>query len=156
MTEQLSVATLSDTEIVMTRVVDAPRDLVWAAHTQPEHLRKWWGRGHPLDIEHDFRVGGKYRFVEHADDGNAYAFRGEFLEIEAPVRLVQTFEFEGMPGHVATDALVLTEENGRTTITTTSRFTTKEDRDGMVDSGMAEGAQQSYVALDALLKELQA
>ncbi|MFI5842037.1 SRPBCC family protein [Catenuloplanes sp. NPDC051500] len=154
MTEQLSVTTLSDTEIVMTRVLDAPRTLVWACQTQAEHLRKWWGRGHPLDVEIDFRVGGKYRFVEHADDGNAYAFHGEFLEIEEPSRLVQTFEFEGMPGHVVTDSLELTEENGRTTVTTTSRFDTKADRDGMVESGMADGAQQSYVALDALLREL--
>ncbi|MDP9795357.1 uncharacterized protein YndB with AHSA1/START domain [Catenuloplanes nepalensis] len=156
MTEQLTVDQISDTEIVMTRVVDAPRDLVWACHTQEQHLRRWWGRGNPLDVEIDFRVGGKYRFVEHADDGNAYAFRGEYLEIEAPARLVQTFEFEGMPGHVATDSLVLTEENGRTTVTTTSRFTSKDDLDGMVGSGMADGAQRSYVALDALLRELTA
>ncbi|MDR7274947.1 uncharacterized protein YndB with AHSA1/START domain [Catenuloplanes atrovinosus] len=156
MTEQLTVDRMSDTELVMTRVVDAPRELVWACHTRAEHLRRWWGRGNPLDVEIDFRVGGKYRYVEHAADGNAYAFRGEFLEIEAPSRLVQTFEFEGMPGHVATDSLVLTEENGRTTLTTTSRFTTKDDLDGMVSSGMADGAQRSYVALDALLRELSA
>lgn len=156
MTEQLSLAKPTDTEIVMTRVLDAPRDLVWACHTRPEHLRRWWGRGNPLDIEIDFQVGGTYRYVEHADDGNAYAFRGEFLEIEAPVRLVQTFEFEGMPGHVATDSMVLTEENGRTTVTTTTRFTSREDRDGMLESGMEEGSQQSYAALDALLRELTA
>lgn len=154
MTEQLTVQPLSDTELVMTRVLDAPRELVWACHTRPEHLRRWWGRGNPLDVEIDFRVGGRYRYVEHAEDGNAYAFRGEFLEIEAPARLVQTFEFEGMPGHITTDTLVLTEENGRTTATTTSRFTSAEALDGMAESGMADGAQRSYLALDALLREL--
>jgi len=148
------VTTPSDREIQMTRVFDAPRDLVWEAHTKAEHLKHWWGRGNPLDVELDFRVGGKYRYVEHAEDGENYAFRGEFREISPPERLVQTFEFEGMPGHILVETLVFTEEGGKTTIIGTSVFDSVEDRDGMLQSGMAEGAQQSYQALERYLKTM--
>ncbi|MGK5739894.1 SRPBCC family protein [Micromonospora sp. URMC 103] len=144
----------SDHEITLTRSFDAPRDLVFAAHTQAEHLKRWWGRGNPLDVEIDFRVGGRYRYVEHADDGNAYGFRGEFREIAVPERIVQTFEYEGMPGHVAVETLVFTEEGGRTVVTGTTRFDTKDERDGMLDSGMTQGAAESYAALDRHLATL--
>jgi uncharacterized protein YndB with AHSA1/START domain len=149
----ITITTPSDHEITMTRVFDAPRELVFAAHTQAEHVRHWWGRGNPLDVEMDFRVGGKYRFVEHAD-GQEYGFRGEYREIQAPERLVQTFEYEGMPGHIAVETLVLTEEDGKTTVTSTTRFDSVQDRDGMLQSGMAEGAEQSYQALDRYLATL--
>jgi uncharacterized protein YndB with AHSA1/START domain len=150
---RIDVTTPTDHEITMTRVFDAPRELVFAAHTQAEHLKHWWGRGNPLDVEIDFRVGGTYRFVEHAD-GQRHGFRGEFREIVAPEKIVQTFEYEGMPGHIAVETLVLSERDGRTTVTGTTRFDTKEDRDGMLDSGAAEGANQSYLALDKYLATL--
>ncbi|MER7892992.1 SRPBCC family protein [Micromonospora sp. NPDC094482] len=144
----------SDHEISLTRSFDAPRDLVFAAHTQAEHLKRWWGRGNPLDVEIDFREGGRYRFVEHAQDGNDYAFRGEFREIAVPERIVQTFEFEGMPGHIAVETLVFTEQDGRTVVTGTTRFDTRQERDGMLDSGMSQGAAESYAALDRYLATL--
>jgi uncharacterized protein YndB with AHSA1/START domain len=150
----LTIDLPSDREITLTRTFDAPRELVYAAHTQAEHLRRWWGRGNPLDVEIDFRVGGGYRFVEHATDGNDYAFRGEYREIVVPERIVQTFEFEGMPGHVAVETVVFTEQEGRTTLTSTTRFDTTAERDGMVDSGMAQGAAESYAALDRHLSTL--
>ncbi|MET7950170.1 SRPBCC family protein [Micromonospora sp. NPDC005324] len=150
----LTIDLPSDREITLTRTFDAPRELVYAAHTRAEHLRQWWGRGNPLDVEIDFRVGGGYRFVEHATDGNDYAFRGEYREIVVPERLVQTFEFEGMPGHVAVETVVFTEQEGRTTITSTTRFDTTAERDGMVDSGMTQGAAESYAALDRHLATL--
>ncbi|MBM0234228.1 SRPBCC family protein [Micromonospora sp. STR1_7] len=153
-TRDLSIDLPSDHEITMSRTFDAPRDLVFAAHTQAEHLKRWWGRGNPLDVEIDFRVGGHYRNVEHAPDGNDYAFRGEFREIVVPERIVQTFEFEGMPGHVAVETVVFTEQSGRTVVTTTTRFDTTEERDGMVESGMAQGASESYAALDRYLATL--
>lgn len=152
--EKFAITLPSDTEICMTRVLDAPRQLVWAAMTQPEHLKRWWGRGNPLDITLDFRPGGSYRYVEHSD-GTEYAFRGEIREIVAPERVVQTFEFEGLPGHIAVETLVLDEKDGKTTVTITSVFDNQEDRDGMLQSGMETGANQSYDALDALLAELQ-
>jgi uncharacterized protein YndB with AHSA1/START domain len=153
-TSNLTVDLPSDHEITLTRVFDAPRDLVFAVHTQAEHIKHWWGRGNPLDVEIDFREGGRYRFVEHAPDGNDYAFRGEFREIVAPERIVQTFEYEGMPGHVAVETVVFEERDGKTVITDTTRFDTKEERDGMLQSGMEQGAAESYAALDNYLETL--
>ncbi|MET8466248.1 SRPBCC family protein [Micromonospora zamorensis] len=150
----LTIDLPSDREVTLTRSFDAPRELVYAAHTQAEHLKHWWGRGNPLDVEIDFRVGGHYRCVEHAQDGNDYAFRGEYREIVVPERIVQTFEFEGMPGQVAVETLVFTEQDGRTTITSSTRFDTTAQRDGMIDSGMAQGAAESYAALDRYLAAL--
>ncbi|WP_433318884.1 SRPBCC family protein [Micromonospora sp. CA-269861] len=150
----LTIDLPSDQEVTLTRTFDAPRELVYAAHTQAEHLRHWWGRGNPLDVEIDFRVGGGYRFVEHAEDGKDYVFRGEYREIVAPERIVQTFEFEGMPGHSAVETVVFTEQEGRTTITSTTRFDTTAERDGMIDSGMTQGAAESYAALDRHLATL--
>ncbi|GAA2185785.1 SRPBCC family protein [Micromonospora lupini] len=153
-TSDLTITQPSDREITMTRTFDAPRELVFAAHTQAEHLKRWWGRGNPLDTEIDFREGGRYRHVEHAPDGSDYAFRGEFREIVVPERVVQTFESEGMPGHVAVETLVFTEHDGRTVVTTTTSFDTAQDRDGMVESGMAQGVAESYAALDRHLATL--
>ncbi|MEJ3748013.1 SRPBCC family protein [Actinomycetes bacterium KLBMP 9797] len=150
----LTVTLPSDLEIKMVRVFDAPRELVFEAHAKVEHVKQWWGRGNPLDCEMDFRPGGSYRFVEHADDGQEYAFRGEYREIAPPERIVQTFEFEGMPGHVCVETLELTEEGGKTTVTSVTRFDTKEERDGMVASGMEDGARQSYEALEAYLAKI--
>jgi uncharacterized protein YndB with AHSA1/START domain len=154
MSENLTVTLPSDLEIKMVRVFDAPRALVFEAHSKCEHVKHWWGRGNPLDCEMDFRPGGGYRFVEHAPDGEQYAFRGEYREIQAPERIVQTFEFEGMPGHVCVETLELSEEGGKTTVTSVTRFDTKEDRDGMYASGMADGARESYEALAAYLAKL--
>jgi uncharacterized protein YndB with AHSA1/START domain len=154
MSENLTVTMPSDLEIKMVRVFDAPRELVFDAHSKCEHLKHWWGRGNPLDCELDFRPGGTYRIVEHAPDGEDYAFRGEYREIQAPERIVQTFEFEGMPGHVCVETLELTEDGGKTTVTSVTRFDTKEERDGMAASGMADGAGESYDALAAYLAKL--
>lgn len=154
MNDELTLTLPSDLEIKMVRTFDAPRALVFATHSQCEHLKHWWGRGNPLDCEIDFRPGGRYRFVEHAPDGGHYAFRGEFLRIDEPERLVMTFEFEGMPGHICVQTIEMTEADGRTTVTSTARFDTREERDGMVSSGMEGGARQSYDALAAYLTKL--
>ncbi|WP_127503746.1 SRPBCC family protein [Actinoplanes solisilvae] len=149
----ITVQTPDDTTIVMSRTFDAPRDLVFACHTQPEHIRHWWGRGNPLDVTLDFQVGGKWRFVEHAD-GQEHAFRGEVKAIDAPNGFTWTFEYEPMPGHILTENYVFTEDGGRTTVTSTSTFDSKDDRDGMLQSGMESGANESYEALDAYLLKL--
>jgi uncharacterized protein YndB with AHSA1/START domain len=154
MSDDLTVTLPSDLEIKMVRVFDAPRALVFEAHSKCEHVKHWWGRGNPLDCEMDFRPGGSYRFVEHAPDGQPYAFHGEYREIQAPERIVQTFEFEGMPGQVCVETLELTEEAGKTTVTSVTRFDTKEERDGMVASGMEDGARESYEALATYLAKL--
>ena len=149
----ITVTTPSDTELRMSRTFDAPRDLVFATHTEAEHIRHWWGRGNPLDVQLDFRVGGAWRFVETAD-GEQHAFRGEFREIDAPETFTWTFEYEPWAGRIAEERYVFTEENGRTTVTVTSRFDNRADRDAMLESGMETGAEQSYQALDAYLRKI--
>ena len=96
-----------DREIVLARVFDAPRELIFKVYTDPETIPSWWGpRVHTTTVdEMDVRVGGKWRYVSKDEQGNEYAFRGEYLEIDPPHRLVSTFEFEGMPGHVVLETL---------------------------------------------------
>jgi len=149
----ISVSTPGPTELVMSRTFDAPRALVFAAHTEAEHLRHWWGRGNPLEVAIDFRVGGTWRFVETAD-GKQHAFRGEFREIAAPETFTWTFEYEPMAGQIAVEKFVFTEQEGRTTVTGTTHFGSQEERDGMLQSGMEQGANQSYAALDAYLVKI--
>ena len=153
---KLVVTTPSDLEIVMWRSFDAPREIVFEAHSKAEHLKRWWGpRKYDMPVcDIDFRPGGAWRMV-HWADGEEYAFRGTFLEIVPPEKIVWTFEWEGLPGHVSTETMVLTEQDGVTTLTTTSVFATKEDRDGMLQSGMEEGASESMDRLDELLVEMQ-
>lgn len=153
----LTVTTPWDREIVMTRVFDAPRELVFEALSKPEHMKEWWGpRGFTMPVcEMDFRPGGAYRFVQNGPDGAEYAFRGEFREIVPPERISWTFEFEGMPGQVSVDTMTLTEEDGKTTITSTSVFDSVEQRDGMLQSGMETGAAESYDRLAELLEKMQ-
>ena len=149
----ISVNTSGDRTIVMSRTFAAPRDVVFAAHTQAEHIKHWWGRGNPLDVEIDFTVGGRWRYVEHADD-QLHAFRGEFRAIDAPRGFTWTFEYEPMPGHIAVEQYEFTEQDGKTTVTCTATFDNQADRDTMLESGMEQGAEQSYQALDAYLARL--
>jgi uncharacterized protein YndB with AHSA1/START domain len=136
----------------MTRVFNAPRHLVFEAHTKAEHLRNWWGpRGYTLPVcDLDFRPGGKWRFVSRSAEGQEDAFRGEFREIVPPERIVWTFEWEGLPGHISVETLVFEEvEAGKTRLVATSVFDSKEDRDGMVESGMEAGASETWDRLAA-------
>ena len=153
----LNVTTPSEREIVMTRTFDAPRELIWEALSKPEHMREWWGpRGFTMPIcEMDFGPGGAYRFVQQGPDGAEYGFRGEYREIVPPERITWTFEFEGMPGSISVDTMTLTEEDGQTTITTTSVFDSVEQRDGMLESGMETGAAETYDRLAELLEKMQ-
>ena len=153
---ELTVTTPEDREIVMTRVFDAPRDLVFEAHTSCEDMSHWWGpRKHEVaSCEMDFRPGGAWRIVLRSPDGEEHGFRGEFREIVRPERIAWTFEYEGMPGHVSVDTLTLEEHGGKTTLTATSVFDTVEDRDGMLDSGMESGAAETYDRLDEYLEVL--
>lgn len=142
-------------DIVITRTFDAPRDAVFAAMTDPDSIARWWGLDETdtrIDVA-DVRAGGHWRFVESAPDGAEYGFHGVFHEVLAPERFVQTFEFEGMPGHVSMDTYTLEEKEGRTLYTSVSVFQSVEDRDGMVASGMETGLKQSLDALEKLLTE---
>lgn len=148
--------TPSDREIGMSRVFDAPRELVWEAYTDPKHVANWWGQRNSTTIvdKMDVRPGGEWRYIQRAPDGTEYAFRGEYREIVPPEKLVSTFEFEGMPGQVVVDSATFEEQNGKTTITVVSTFDSKEARDGMLQSGMEEGANESWDRLAELLATL--
>ena len=145
-------------QIIIEREFDAPRDLVFRAYTDPELIVQWMG---PRDLtmkieEYDVRDGGKWRYVSTDADGNEYGFHGVFHGTPSPEGTVQTFEFEGMPGHVAMDTLTLVERDGRTLVRTVSSFQSVEDRDGMVASGMERGVRDSDERMGELLAKLQA
>ena len=155
---KLTTEILGDLQVRMTRTFRAPRALVFEAFTKCEHLARWWGpRRLTLEVcELDFRVGGQWRFVQSNADGT-YPFRGEFLEIVPVEVITQTFIYDiDPPTAPMTDRMVLTEEDGVTTITITSTATSKEDLEGMVDAGMEAGAAESYDRLEELLEALQA
>jgi len=143
----------SDREIVITRVFEAPRRLVFEALTKPEHIMRWWGlRSLTMVVcEMDFRLGGAWRFVLRGPDGADYGFRGVYREIAPPERIVSTFEFEGMPGHVSVETMTLVEQDGKTKLTSTCLYESVEDRDGHFNSGMEAGTKESYDRLAELL-----
>ena len=145
----------SDREILMTRVFDAPRELVWGVMSNPAQIPNWWGpaRYTTTVATMDLRPGGSWRFVHAGPDGE-FGFHGEYREIVPPERLVYTFEFEGMPGHVLVDTITLEDLDGKTRVTARSTFDTVEDRDGMLNSGMETGAAESYDRLAAILATL--
>lgn len=149
----------SDREVVLTRVFDAPRELVFKAHTQPEHVARWWGqRRSTLSVcEIDLRPGGAWRFVERAADGNEFPFKGVYQEIVPPEQLVYTFIFDVEPysNLEVIDTMTLTERDGKTTLTVSSLYPSVEARDGMIASGMEQGAAESYDRLAEHLDELQ-
>lgn len=152
------VTTPSDTTIVLTRVFDAPRQLVFEVMSRPEHVRRWWGNlgdGYTVPVcEIDLRIGGKWRFVNAHPNGEA-GFHGVYLEIDAPGRLVFTEIFEPFPDSESVVTSVLTEENGKTRLTATCTYPSKDVRDMVVASGMAKGAATSYDRLEDLTRELQ-
>ena len=144
--------TPSDREIRMERIFNAPRERVWKAMTDPALVTQWWGRGNKLVLEKfEPKKGGHWRFVEHAD-GQQHGFEGRFAEVTPPSRIVQTFEWDGMPGHVSYEEMELTDlGDGRTRLNVKSTFIFAADRDGMMQSGMEGGMNASYEALDRVL-----
>jgi uncharacterized protein YndB with AHSA1/START domain len=154
-TRRATITTPSDREIRIERIFDAPRDRVWRAMTDPELLAQWWGRGNKVVIEKmEFERGGHWRLVEHSDQG-IHGFEGRYREITPPERIVQTFEWDGMPGYVAIETMNLEDlGDGRTKIVNVSLFHTSEERDGMLNSGMEGGLNQSYAALDRVLARM--
>ena len=147
-----TITTPADREVRIERIFNAPRDRVWQAMTDPKLVAQWWGRGNKLVIEKlELVRGGHWRFVEHSDHGE-HGFEGRFAEVTPPERVVQTFEWDGMPGHVALETMTLEDlGDGRTRLITISLFLTAEDRDGMLQSGMEGGVNESYAALDRVL-----
>lgn len=156
--ESFNVTTPSDHEIRLTRLCNAPRQLVFEAMTQPEHVKQWWGRlgdGYSVPVcEIDFRLGGRWRFVNRHPHGEA-AFHGEYREIDAPGRVVFTEIFEQFPDSVSVVTAELTEEDGKTRLIATVRYPSPEVRDMVIASGMSKGAGISYDRLEDLLATMQ-
>ncbi|HEY0319182.1 MAG TPA: SRPBCC family protein [Solirubrobacterales bacterium] len=151
--EKAIVTTPSDREIHVERIFDAPRDRVFAVYTDPELIPEWWGpRGTETMVdEMDVRPGGRWRFLTRDSDGSEIAFRGVFREVTPPERLVQTFEWEGMPGHVSVDSATFEDLGNQTRILSDSTFHTPEERDGMIESGMESGLNDTYDRLEEVL-----
>lgn len=142
-------------ELFITREFDAPCELVYKAHTDPHLFVQWVGpRGLTMQLETFEPVsGGRWRFMHKDNENNEYWFHGVFHEV-SPERIIQTFEFEGLPesGHVSLEKLTLEAlPNGRTRLTAQSVYLTTTDRDGMVQSGMEQGVNEGYERLDELL-----
>jgi uncharacterized protein YndB with AHSA1/START domain len=153
-----TVTTPADREIHVERVFDAPRDRVFAAYTDPDLIPEWYGPRDTTTIVDtmDVRAGGSWRFVMRSSDGSESGFRGTYREVTPPERIVQTFEWEGMPGHVSVETAVFEDLGDRTKVTTTSVFHTTEERDGMLGSGMEGGMNETYQRLDEVLARLAA
>jgi uncharacterized protein YndB with AHSA1/START domain len=149
------VTTPGDREIRAERVFDAPRDRVWRAYTEPTLLAQWWGRGNRVVIEKlEMHRGGHWRFVEYSDQG-AHGFEGRVREVTPQDRISMTFEWDGMPGYVIINTATFEDlGDGRTRVVSTSLFFQPEERDGMLNSGMTVGMNESYAALDKLLATL--
>lgn len=142
--------------LTISRVFDAPRERVFAVLTNPETIPDWWGPSRyktRVDVMEP-RNGGKWRFLETDGDGNEFAFNGVYHEVTAPERMIQTFEFEGLPerGHVTLERMTLEDLGDQTRMTVRVGFLGTEDRDGMVASGMEGGARETWNRFAALVE----
>ncbi len=150
----------SDTEILITRVFDAPADLVFKALSTPELVKRWWGfdTAEWLVCEIDLRVGGRWRYVAREEDGFEVAFHGGYREIDAPHRVVSTEVFEGAPvpdpdAAGTLNTVTLDEADGVTTMTVRIEAPSQDVRDGIIQSGMESGMQVSYNRLEDLVRQ---
>lgn len=143
-------------DILMSRAFNAPRVLVFRAYTDPTLIPLWWGPENLTTMvdRMELTKGGIWRYVQRDADGSEFAFHGVYHAIVAPERLVYTFEYEGMPGHVLLETITFEEQDGRTTVIDSTVCQTVEDRDGLLQSGMQDGAAESWNRFEALLKTL--
>ena len=155
--DSFEVTTPSDQEIRLTRLFSAPRRLVFDAMTKPEHVKQWWGRlgeGYSVPVcEIDLRPGGEWHFVWRRSDGSELDMRGEYREVEAPERLVST-ESWGGDWPETLNTLLLTEEDGKTTLTSTMLYPSPETRDAALETGMKDGATVSFDRLAEYLRTM--
>jgi uncharacterized protein YndB with AHSA1/START domain len=143
-------------EIVTTCILNAPREMVFTAFMDAIIIERWWGPRNlvtSVDV-YDPWPGGSWRFVQHDEKGNEYSFHGVFHDVKNPERIVQTFEFEGFPGHVLLDTISFEELNGLTRITDHSVFQSVADRDAMLAENMESGASESMERLSEILANM--
>ena len=143
-------------DIRMWRDFDAPRELVFKAYTDPTLVPQWWGPRRLMTVvdKMDVKTGGIWRYVQRDADGNEFAFYGVYHDVVSPERIVCTVEFEGMPGHVGLSTVIFEEIDGRTRVVDSAVFQTVEDRDGMLQSGMEEGATELWERFEELLQTM--
>jgi uncharacterized protein YndB with AHSA1/START domain len=143
-------------EITSTTILDAPRELVFKAYTDPELFAQWWGpRRYKIEIEKfDSRPGGEWRVTHVGADGDRHGFRGVNHDVVAPERICATFEYLGVPGHVALQTATFEAVGNKTRLVAHQVFESVMDRDGMVASGMEEGANESMERLAELLDNM--
>ncbi|CAN5438475.1 SRPBCC family protein [soil metagenome] len=148
------VTTPSDREILITRTFDASASAVFDAWTTPEHVRKWWGSEDApiVECDIDLRVGGSWRYVVRGADGSEFAWHGTYREIDRTGRLVSTEVFEGFPDAESVNTATLTENDGTTTLCITVLHSSKENRDGHLNSGMEAGMQPVLDRLEDLVR----
>ena len=159
-TDTTTVTTTGD-ELTIERVFEAPRDLVWQVMTDPTRITNWWGpHGYTTTVEAmDVRVGGQWRFINHTTGGEDVPFRGEYLEVVPPSKLVQTFIFDVPPYNDRSAVETLTLEDlgdRRTRVTVRGRYPSIEDLEGAIAQGMVKGAVETWDRLATLIAELQA
>ena len=145
-------------EIVTKMTFNAPRELIFKAYTDPDLIPQWYGpRFLTTEVDKlDAQPGGQWRFLNRDPEGNVYAFHGVYHDVVAPERIVQTFEYEGMPGHVVLETAVFEDlGGGKTRVETQSVFQSIEDRDGMAASGMEVGINDGYDRMNELMAVLQ-
>ncbi len=142
-------------EVTSETIFDAPAEEIYKAYTDPMLIPEWWGpsRFTTTVDKMDVVSGGVWRYVQCDADGKEYAFNGKYEEIVPNKKLVSTFEFEDMPGHVSTDILTLEEIDGKTKMSVKTKFSSLEDLEGMTSTGMEEGWSESMERLEKLLEK---
>ncbi|MBI1280810.1 MAG: ATPase [Anaerolineaceae bacterium] len=144
-------------EMSMIRVFNAPRELVFKVMTDPKQIPNWWGPRQYTTIvdKMEVKAGGLWRYVQRGADGSEFGFHGVYHSVVEPESIIDTFEFEGMPGHVLMETMTLEAlPEGKTKLIVSSVFQTVADRDGMISSGMESGSNESYDRLDEILAAL--
>jgi uncharacterized protein YndB with AHSA1/START domain len=154
MTETKITVTPGIPQVIVEREFDAPAELLLRVHLDPELLKQWLGpRDLTLTVDrYETHNGGTWRYVNRDPAGNEYGFHGVFHGEPSIAGIVQTFEYEGAPGHVKLDTTTFEEREGKTLLRTVSSFQSVDDRDAMVASGMERGLRDSGDRLDALLE----
>lgn len=157
---EVDVTLVGDRQTVITRLFDAPRELVWRCHTEPALVRRWLGAlpGWTFPVcDIDLRVGGRYRYVWRSPEGSEMGMAGTYTEIVAPERLGSTEVFDQDWTGGETQGLIVFDEKGkgRTLLTQTVTYSSKEAREGALSTGMTDGMQAGYRKLDEVLAEEQ-
>jgi uncharacterized protein YndB with AHSA1/START domain len=157
-TRSAKVTLPTDTQILIEREFDAPRQLVWRAYTTPELIKRWWagGNGTVTSAEVDLRVGGSWRYVMVSSGPESFevAFHGEFREVAEPDRLVNTEVFEGAPDGLGVITTTLTESGGRTVLSQLCEYGDPKVRDAVIESGMEGGMQSAFDELEKVAVSL--